>query len=497
MVRGFQKCLFYSFLLLVISLAPLATRMPKSASAQDDEQALLDRVIAAFETAATYGSYQAAADTANSAAWESLVPGVEMSYSGERTVSQTYTFATINGQINLLLNGHFAISETQPGSTTTSYVLNSEFRMVDGTAYVQASYENPAADLPPLPEGWIEADADSDLTYPGLGAMDVGGMLDEFAPGAPFMNIDMESLAATLHDSLSTVISEPDTLAGDTAVDRITLTLTPDSLNSPWLGGYDQDPTGQRILEAVTGEPVTLSVLVDERGYLVGLDLAMNFEVPSVDIGGSDPSIPEGFTISYTVSNTISLRLSGINEPVEMASAPEIETPEPVAAPQEDLPWWNDRVFYEIFVRSFYDSDGDGIGDLRGVIEKLDYLNDGDPTTTTDLGITGIWLMPVAQSPSYHGYDVTDYYTIEEDYGTNEDFQELIQAAHDRGIAVIVDLVLNHTSSQHPWFIASEEGDPQFADWYIWSDDPPAYKGPWGQNVWHKRGDRYFFGLFW
>jgi alpha-amylase len=80
------------------------------------------------------------------------------------------------------------------------------------------------------------------------------------------------------------------------------------------------------------------------------------------------------------------------------------------AAPPD--PWWRDRTFYEVFVRSFADSDGDGIGDLRGLTERLDYLNDGDPATTDDLGVTGIWLMPVAESPSYHGYDVTDYQAI-------------------------------------------------------------------------------------
>lgn len=170
------------------------------------------------------------------------------------------------------------------------------------------------------------------------------------------------------------------------------------------------------------------------------------------------------------------------------ASAQESET---------DLPWWNDRVFYEIFVRSFNDSDGDGIGDIQGIIDKLDYLNDGDPTTTDDLGITGIWLMPVAQSPSYHGYDVTDYRTIEADYGTNEDFQRLIAEAHARGIAVIVDMVINHTSNQHPWFTASVAGDETYADWYIWADENPRYTGPEGQTVWHAAGDRFYYGVFW
>ncbi|MEZ4666989.1 MAG: alpha-amylase family glycosyl hydrolase [Anaerolineae bacterium] len=145
--------------------------------------------------------------------------------------------------------------------------------------------------------------------------------------------------------------------------------------------------------------------------------------------------------------------------------------------------WWNNRVFYEIFVRSFEDSDGDGVGDLRGVINKLDYLNDGDPETVDDLGITGIWLMPIMESPSYHGYDVTDYMTVEEDYGTNEDFKALVAEAHKRGIAVIVDMVLNHTSSQHPWFVDAQIPNSVHDTWYIWNDTDPKQIGPWGQRV--------------
>ena len=140
-------------------------------------------------------------------------------------------------------------------------------------------------------------------------------------------------------------------------------------------------------------------------------------------------------------------------------------------------PWWNDTTFYEIFVRSFYDSNGDGIGDLNGLIQKLDYLNDGDPATTNDLGVTGIWLMPIMASPSYHGYDVTDYYQVNPEYGTNDDFKRLIQEAHRRGIRVIVDLVLNHTSSQHPWFIDSLRPDSPKRDWYVWSDEEARGQG--------------------
>ena len=89
----------------------------------------------------------------------------------------------------------------------------------------------------------------------------------------------------------------------------------------------------------------------------------------------------------------------------------------------------------EIFVRSFYDSDGDGVGDLNGLIQKLDHINDGDPDSRRDLGARCIWLMPVAESPSYHGYDVTNYYRVERDYGTNEDFKRLVGEAHRRGFA--------------------------------------------------------------
>jgi len=157
---------------------------------------------------------------------------------------------------------------------------------------------------------------------------------------------------------------------------------------------------------------------------------------------------------------------------------------------------WNERTWYEVFVRSFADGDGDGTGDLKGLTEKLDYLNDGDPATTTDLGVGGLWLMPIADSPSYHGYDVTDYRKVEPDYGTQADLEAFIAAAHERGIKVIVDLVLNHTSSQHPWFTdaGKDLGDP--ADYYLWSDSNPGWLGPSGQVAWHELDGRYYYGVF-
>ncbi|MGC3999894.1 MAG: alpha-amylase family glycosyl hydrolase [Anaeromyxobacter sp.] len=167
------------------------------------------------------------------------------------------------------------------------------------------------------------------------------------------------------------------------------------------------------------------------------------------------------------------------------------------------LDWARDAVFYEVFVRSFSDSNGDGVGDLQGLIDKLDYLNDGDPRTTTDLGVTALWLMPIFKSPSYHGYDVTDYETIQRAYGTNEDFGRLCREAHRRGIKVIVDLVMNHTSWQHPWFMVSvmgpATGDPSKRDWYLWRKDDPGWLRPWLPSAtWHhlKGTDGYYYGLF-
>ena len=159
--------------------------------------------------------------------------------------------------------------------------------------------------------------------------------------------------------------------------------------------------------------------------------------------------------------------------------------------------WWNDAIFYEVFVRSFYDSNGDGKGDFAGLTAKLDYLNDGNPNTTTDLGITGIWLMPIMPSPSYHGYDVTDYKAIESDYGNMAGFDTFLAAAHSRGIKVIIDLVLNHTSSQHPWFIQSRSSTSgPYRDWYLWSGTNPGYLGPWGQSVWAQNNGSFNYALF-
>ncbi len=162
--------------------------------------------------------------------------------------------------------------------------------------------------------------------------------------------------------------------------------------------------------------------------------------------------------------------------------------------------WKRGAVCYEIFIRSFYDSDGDGIGDINGLIEKLDYINDGTRDMRRDLGASCIWLMPVAASPSYHGYDVKNYYRVNPEYGTNDEFKRLVTQAHRRGIRVLVDMVLNHASSEHPYFKDAllNPGSP-YRDWFRWSATKPDIRGPWGQEVWHKSPvrDEYYYGIFW
>ena len=137
----------------------------------------------------------------------------------------------------------------------------------------------------------------------------------------------------------------------------------------------------------------------------------------------------------------------------------------------------NSRVFYEIFVGSFSDSDGDGTGDLRGIINRMDYLNDGDPLSGNSLGVEGLWLTPIFLSPSYHKYDVTDYYRIDPRFGTLEDLQELLALCHERDVKVILDLPLNHTGAENEWFrrfrnahIMHNE-EQEYYNYYSWITD--------------------------
>lgn len=154
------------------------------------------------------------------------------------------------------------------------------------------------------------------------------------------------------------------------------------------------------------------------------------------------------------------------------------------------------RTFYEVFVYSFCDSNGDGVGDIPGVTQKLDYID--------ELGFNGIWLMPIMPSPSYHKYDTTDYYEIDPEYGTLEDFKTFLEECHKRNIRVIIDLAMNHTSSDHPWFREAvrylqqlpEGADPDprecpYVDYYHFSREPAAGYAPIEGTAW------YYEGIFW
>ena len=150
------------------------------------------------------------------------------------------------------------------------------------------------------------------------------------------------------------------------------------------------------------------------------------------------------------------LLLSGCATPAPQpteAPAPAPTEPIPMADPVDD----NFRTFYQVFVGSFSDGNNDGIGDLRGVINRLDYLNDGDMNTDTDLGVQGIWLSPIFSSPSYHKYDASDYYQVDWRFGTEADLKELADLCQERNIKLILDLAINHTSSQNEWFLQFKE----------------------------------------
>jgi len=159
------------------------------------------------------------------------------------------------------------------------------------------------------------------------------------------------------------------------------------------------------------------------------------------------------------------------------------------APPAPPTPTARPAVFYEVFVRSFADADGDGTGDLRGLTARLDVLK--------ALGVDALWLMPIHPSPSYHGYDVTDYRAIHPDFGTLADFDALVAAAHVRGIQIVLDYVMNHASVEHPAFRDHPER-------FLWRDDDPGWRQPWGDGpVWHptrpgaSSKSAYYYGIFW
>jgi oligo-1,6-glucosidase len=161
----------------------------------------------------------------------------------------------------------------------------------------------------------------------------------------------------------------------------------------------------------------------------------------------------------------------------------------------QDREWWKEAVVYQIYPRSFNDSDGDGVGDIPGIIEKADYLD--------QLGVDCVWLTPVYESPQVdNGYDVSDYRAIDHQYGDMADWDRLLEALHDRGIRLIMDLVLNHTSDQHVWFRRSRRREGEYSDYYVWRDATDGYPNNWeahfGGPAWtyDEQREQYYLHLF-
>ncbi len=177
------------------------------------------------------------------------------------------------------------------------------------------------------------------------------------------------------------------------------------------------------------------------------------------------------------------LALAGISVAAAPPAAPDAALdihPVPALASPSALPeGWQHGAFMEVFVRGWRDSDGDGIGDLRGLTQTLDHLQ--------ELGVRGIWLMPVtANADGDHGYATTDFRAIAPEYGTLQDFDELLRQAHRRGIGVIMDYVINHAAAEHPMFLlARDSADSPWRDWFVWADEPPQGWDIWGKNPWY------------
>ncbi|MED4987423.1 alpha-amylase family glycosyl hydrolase, partial [Geobacillus stearothermophilus] len=159
--------------------------------------------------------------------------------------------------------------------------------------------------------------------------------------------------------------------------------------------------------------------------------------------------------------------------------------------------WWKEAVVYQIYPRSFYDSNGDGIGDIRGIIVKLDYLK--------ELGVDVVWLSPVYKSPNDdNGYDISDYREIMDEFGTMEDWEEMLEEMHKRGIKLVMDLVVNHTSDEHPWFIESRKSkDNPYRDYYIWrpgkdGKEPNNWESIFSGSAWEydDTTEEYYLHLF-
>ncbi|MBG8555649.1 alpha-amylase family glycosyl hydrolase [Hymenobacter guriensis] len=209
--------------------------------------------------------------------------------------------------------------------------------------------------------------------------------------------------------------------------------------------------------------------------------------------GNPATSSSQNPTVTWGAAGTYAVTLTATNSSGSTTSKTLNVT---VTTVDAALGWWNDAIFYQIYPRSFFDTNGNGIGDLQGMTQKLDYLNDGNATTTSDLGVTALYVMPVhdASEPYYGGYQVKDYKSIIGEIGTQADFDAFVAAAHARGIKVILDMVFNHTSDEHPWFQSAAQGaGGKYDDYYVWRSTNPG--SAWRNNsIGHSNAN---FNVYW
>lgn len=202
---------------------------------------------------------------------------------------------------------------------------------------------------------------------------------------------------------------------------------------------------------------------------------------------------------TFTLSAVALSLLLAACQPQTTTPASETSPAAMQTAQQAANPWWQDAVFYQIWPRSFYDSNGDGHGDFNGMTAKLPYL--------AELGVNALWLTPMFEAPSYHGYDFTEFYQVESDYGSMAEFEAFVQAADAKGMKVILDLVINHISSEHDWFKRSAAGEAPYKNYFIWRDTMPQAGSGWGhawsdndkpEAVWHynKTRNAYYYAAF-
>lgn len=224
--------------------------------------------------------------------------------------------------------------------------------------------------------------------------------------------------------------------------------------------------SGSDKMSIKNGEITVNSRIKDLYNHPIGRDLA---EKIVLSLGAAPDVLTNPVVSNIKLSTLMKLSKGLLTEEL-------LETILSIVNSEKDIPsenvesvkksWWKEAVFYQIYPRSFYDTNDDGIGDLKGIIEKLDYLK--------DLGVNALWLSPVYDSPNDdNGYDIRDYKKIMSEFGTMEDFDKLLEGVHERGMKLIMDLVINHTSDEHEWFRKALQGDPKYHDYYIFRKGTP------------------------